>query len=343
MPLKCNTMSETILPPLVIAFAIAPFLDRLTLNNLALSSKEMADALQAIVRPWPASDLRIDNIVQCLTFSPDGDTVACRDRAGRITMGKRQNGQQISIEGFKCSILSNIAYSPAGGLLAFGIEQGAICLLNTTDITHSSSLVGHDGAVYSVCFSPVGHTLATAGTDGNVRLWDVKNKICLKTMQEHGGYIYSLAFSPDGKTLVSSGTDKIVRLWTLSTSQCVPLYGHSLVVVSVAYSPNGRYVASGSLDSTVRLWNISDHSCQRTLMTGSEVLNVSFSIDSTVIAVGLATDIVALWNFEDSDNASTELQGRVAAFAPDGYTVAVGGSGEAISLRNIHQLHNNRS
>ena len=70
-------------------------------------------------------------------------------------------------------------------------------------------------------------------------------------------------------------------------------------------------------------------------MAVGEVLSTSFSADSKLLATGLANDTVALWDVDSEDDVLKVLPGRTAAFAPDGCTLAFGGSGEAITLISL--------
>jgi WD40 repeat protein len=66
-----------------------------------------------------------------------------------------------------------LAFSPVGGMLAWGATDGRIELWAAGGNRQISVLRGHSGAVVSLAFSPDGKTLASGGNDAAVRTWKI--------------------------------------------------------------------------------------------------------------------------------------------------------------------------
>ncbi|RMD58090.1 MAG: hypothetical protein D6828_03045, partial [Nitrospirae bacterium] len=69
------------------------------------------------------------------------------------------------------SIVSSVAFSPDGEMIASGGWDGTVRLWSTKGEEILKPLRGHKGVVSSVAFSPDGEMIASGGWDGTVRLW----------------------------------------------------------------------------------------------------------------------------------------------------------------------------
>jgi WD40 repeat protein len=202
------------------------------------------------------------------------------------------------------------------------------------------ALVGHGSRVTSVAFSPDGQTVASGSTDFSVRLWKTADGALERTLTGHTSSVLSLAFSPDGVLLASGSEDSTTRLWSTADGRLVRrLSGAIYGVTAVAFSRDGRTLLAGSADHSVRLWDVA---------TGRLVATVAAHV-APVTAVALAPDgarfasaagtldgRVRLWTFPAATpvwQAFGDTAVWSLAFAPDGSTLACGGSAGAVPLR----------
>ena len=109
----------------------------------------------------------------------------------------------------------NLAFSPDGGRLASGSEDGSLHLWDArSGALLGAPFEGHTGGVLGVAFSLDGTYLASARWDKTARLWDVTTGHPLGAPlagREDG--VTSVRFSPDGRQIVSAGTDGKLLHW----------------------------------------------------------------------------------------------------------------------------------
>ena len=109
-------------------------------------------------------------------------------------------------------LVTAVAFSPDGRLLAMPSGGSAVWLLDAGSGTVWKALEGHSSIVYAVAFSPDGKLLASASGDTTVRLWEAGSGMVRKTLEGHSSSVCAVAFSPDGKLLASASADKTIRL-----------------------------------------------------------------------------------------------------------------------------------
>ena len=175
--------------------------------------------------------------IQALTFSPDGSLLAASDRnethptpdlpalpAAFLAMWRTDTGTLVGppreLEvGAGTGRSDQLAFSPDGSLLAAGIPDGRVLILDPASGATTQTLSPSSGAT-SVAFAPDG-TLATGTAAGTVDLWNPATGQALAPgLIAASAPITSLAFEPDGQRFVTAGYQEgSVKLWFYSTLQ----------------------------------------------------------------------------------------------------------------------------
>ncbi|KAK3816665.1 MAG: WD40-repeat-containing domain protein, partial [Benniella sp.] len=75
------------------------------------------------------------------------------------------------------------AYSPRGGQIAFGGEDGSAKVWDIESGDCLWTLVGHHDNVRDIAYSPRGDLVASASDDGSVQLWNryIRSMSCSNT------------------------------------------------------------------------------------------------------------------------------------------------------------------
>jgi WD40 repeat protein len=178
----------------------------------------------------------------------------------------------------------------------------------------------------------------------------------MRYLSGHTKFVQSLAFSPAGGLLASGGADGTARVWELATGAEVMRIGSAGDMAGaaaylpegtlgdwvgpVAFSPDGKVLAMGSHAGVVALYELESgawggpHSWRRQ----GRVTKIAFSPDGKQVAwcsyTGFAVHkLTGQGGFHSSSRVpNPEL--FTLAYAPDGASVAVGGTGPEVLVHS---------
>jgi RNA polymerase sigma factor (sigma-70 family) len=158
-----------------------------------------------------------------VAFSPDGKTlVGCGDDTLRLwDAATGQEALRLGEDGR----YEAVAFSPDGRLVAAGLKDGGVRLIDAAS----------------------GRTLHTLKEHPN---GDYRKRLIYRDGR-------TVAFSPDGR-MVAWGSWQVVQVWEVATGlERLAFPAHRGEVMSVAFFPDGRRLATGSPDTTALVWDLS--------------------------------------------------------------------------------------
>ena len=234
-----------------------------------------------------------------LTFSPDGETVACSSEGKRIHLWNTETGDELNIP----------------------------LVARKADIHNTSRIT-------ALGFSPDGTTLVSGTDQGGIQTWNVATGKALAvfakpTDQEDTTRILALRFSSDG-SLLAAGSYSLIRLRSSSDGSLLAdgLYGliriwdvdtgNKLLSVNTAYntedkrndtpfgddpkslvfSPNGTILVSGLSSGAIQLWDVTTGDRIATLDGHTQAVGtLAFSSDGKTLVSTAADGTTLLWDW----------------------------------------------
>lgn len=203
-----------------------------------------------------------------VAFSPDGELVASGGGGALryLFLHYTATGQEV-FGVYTGTYISDVAYSPDGGIIATSGTDNNIKLWDTANGTLVRTLSGHIDDVSCIAFSPDGAMLVSGAGgwdepgESTIKLWRVSDGRLLQTFDGHGYWVDDVAFSPDGLFVASSGRDGLapvgakIKFWRVPDGELTLYYDEevSTGVAGIEYSPDGDFFFYGRSDAEIVL------------------------------------------------------------------------------------------
>lgn len=285
-----------------------------------------------------------DEVVQPITFSPDGKTLAATYPSPTVRLWDLSTRREAGKVKGKDYQVFHTVFSDDGKTLV-GADGYSVTLWDAiTGQFKFRHEFGHTYCVEGVSFSPDGKRLVSgaAYTDTVIRVWDPLTGRQTADWRGHTSGIEAIAFAPDGKLVASGSQDRTIRLWDFATGKEVRrLEAKDGMVYGMAFSPDGKTIASGGKRKAIHLWDVATGRELRSFDNpGQFILRVAFSPDGkTLASKGIDEAAIRLWDVA-SGKELRMLPGLAAgcpslAFTPDSKGLAAGGDDGTIRLWSV--------
>lgn len=148
-----------------------------------------------------------------------------------------------------------IAWRPDGQVIAVGLQNGSLHLIDTQSLKTISKLKPFEGAIHHIAWNPEGTEMAVSAAHPSIRLVDAATGEIRHQLEAHAFEVWGLDWSPDGGRLASAGADGQVIVWDPRHQRALVSFRLDSEVRSVAWSHDGKKLAAVGQKGMVKLWS----------------------------------------------------------------------------------------
>jgi WD40 repeat protein len=286
-----------------------------------------------------------DSSVFVAEFSPDGKTVLTADLLGpEARLWNVETGQpfpfRLSLGAGKGIGIRTAAFSPDGGTIATGGQDGNIRLWNARTGQPLGVPLPHRGDVVAVVFYQEGKVIAAASQGGLVRRWhaDTGTPIPPDHWHEATAAVLKAAFSSDGRFALTGCNNGSIQFWDRTAA--VPIFRgeHQGMIRSVALSSDGKMALTCGADHLAHFWDTTT-GCLLGKLPHQKARSAIWSPDDRLILIAGDDGCAQLWHTATRKRWGPPLQHADplcgAVFSPHGHWVLTGSSDKTARLWEV--------
>ena len=245
-----------------------------------------------------------DAKISSLSINPSGKWIAFGSKyLNQLFVWEWKSESYIYKQQGHMNDINLIAFSPEGGQLASGADDGRIkvfdisssnCLITFTD--HTAKITGLQYALNK------SNLLISSSLDGTIRAYDLikyKNFRIMTTPKQTQLICCSVDYS--GEIVAAGSLDTYnIFVWSIKTGDLIDvLNGHTGPVSCLAFSHINDILISGSWDNTVKMWELyTKKGISETYEHNSKITAIALSPNDKEVAVSTLNGELYTWDID---------------------------------------------
>ena len=210
-----------------------------------------------------------------------------------------------------------IEWSPNGEMIAKGLSDGTVQIVDIMTNTIISEFKVNDSGISVIAWSPSNDKIITGGVyDSSVEIWDISSPQLIATIPDSNGtQIFDLAWSPDGRYIFVArrAGENNISVWDSASLEFV--YGEQVITITdIEWSPDNQHIALSHFAPHISIWDA--QTFEETAFLGDTleviheqrntglnygIFNIEWSPDGEYIVAGTIQGFVKVWTVNNNE------------------------------------------
>ncbi|MBP0026776.1 WD40 repeat domain-containing protein [Roseofilum sp. Guam] len=277
--------------------------------------------------------LKLGDIVETLSLTPDGKLLVCSYHDARIKVFDWRIGQEVCLFRGHIESIRSLAITPdSQRIIVLGyhptMNKRTMRFWNLQTGQQVESLcIAYSGYVRSFLLTPNGRNLIIDSNDSKITYWSVETGQLMGTLEDSDSFTIRIlkVFDMSGiSLLIASDAGRTLTIWNLNKGQLLHiLEGHKEEGLCADISPDGEFLVSGGKDAMIKVWDVESGEEIYTFKGHSDyITSIAFSPNEKAFASASWDKTIKIWNL-DTEEKIYELHGHTdyvtsIAFSLDG-------------------------
>lgn len=281
------------------SLTFSPSGDKCYIGCWEFQTVEMDMTSYEILREISPTDGKGYKAVDWVELDPDNNRLvtACKDKT--IKLFDLKSGK-MDFEIGQNAEVSSVRVVKNSPFVLTGAVDGTVRIFDVATQKPVATLLGHEGAVYSLALSADGCVAYSGDKNGKILKWDVSSPATIEPQIDMGGG-WSCVFSPDGKYMASGSNKRTIEIRTnsdLTLTKSIGKFGS--LVVDTCWSPDSRQIAGGSNDGSFRVFDVASEKELWKFQGKGQLRSAAWSRNGQYVSSGEGgTGIGYVWSAKD--------------------------------------------
>jgi WD40 repeat protein len=216
-----------------------------------------------------------------------------------------------------------------------------------TDLSPTTRIVGHGGAVTGVATGDQGRWIVSASADGTIKVWNAGSGLLVRTIELDEGPATAIAV--DDRRALTGHKGGAIVLWNLERAEKLGVFQHQQApIAALAFTGDADHFAAAGPSGGVTLFDIRAPSAPAATFEGQDAVQaIAGSRRSGLLASAGQDRSIKLWR-TDTRNLARSWRGQGDALsaldmAPGGRSVASGSTSGSVRLWSTSSSRPQRS
>lgn len=215
------------------------------------------------------------------TFSPDGSSLLCGEKTGKIVLyDVRNSNEPVSFPQFLSYEVTSCSFSKDGTRFLCSSEDRTMQLWDIATRKLVSAREAHSGIIRQCCFSPDGSSIVSVSDDHTIKIWGSTTLKPIGVWRDDPVPMRCCSFSANGSIFATGSAEGTLSLWNFKTGKLIKKLRPCQIAINYCWwMPGDQFVIAAFQDGSLRIVEIQTEKIVSMFHAESELMSAACTTD----------------------------------------------------------------